>query len=301
MSNPPTPIIPNFQYGVGQLVTYRVDFASHTDGAAFRHNATMIDLFPYITINSTTATTVQSAIALLATAVSSITIPNATTTSLGIVRLAGDLQGTTTTATAPRVSGLQGYPIANSTPSSGNVLTWTGSSWSPQSISVFPFASNISPIISQTSPSTDTATHNTTIQAQSSYSGASININGANLILKGGSPTGAGKYGLVNLGAGITLPIRTITTSYIIDTSGSDYTILCNSGAAINLTLPLNTSLGRVLVIKDISGNAATNPITILPHASEEIEGLAVNYILETNNGTLVLQSDVSGNWWKIR
>ncbi len=44
----------------------------------------------------------------------------------------GDLSGSLTN---PTVVGLRGKPISSTTPSTGQVLTWTGSSWAPQTIS----------------------------------------------------------------------------------------------------------------------------------------------------------------------
>ncbi|MFI0425316.1 MAG: beta strand repeat-containing protein [Flavobacterium sp.] len=58
-------------------------------------------------------------------------VPNATTTFTGKVQLAGDLNGTGTTATAPRVSGLQGKPVSPTAPTSGQTLVFNGTSWVP--------------------------------------------------------------------------------------------------------------------------------------------------------------------------
>ncbi|HSX06617.1 MAG TPA: hypothetical protein VLG92_02770 [Candidatus Saccharimonadia bacterium] len=54
----------------------------------------------------------------------------ANSTRPGLVQLAGDL---TIPVTAPKVTGLQGNPVANTTPTDGQVLTWSASSsaWQP--------------------------------------------------------------------------------------------------------------------------------------------------------------------------
>ncbi|HSX05747.1 MAG TPA: hypothetical protein VLF69_04730 [Candidatus Saccharimonadales bacterium] len=54
----------------------------------------------------------------------------ANSTKPGLVQLAGDL---TVPVTAPKVTGLQGNPVASTTPTDGQVLTWSasGSSWQP--------------------------------------------------------------------------------------------------------------------------------------------------------------------------
>jgi|GEM_PF-4872460 len=59
------------------------------------------------------------------------TVPDATTTVTGKVQLAGDLGGTGTTATAPKVGGLQGRPVSATAPASGQVLAYNGTSWTP--------------------------------------------------------------------------------------------------------------------------------------------------------------------------
>lgn len=121
---------PNFKKGVGQLATDRYDFQKHVDGTAFRHKAPSIDLSPAITIGAATFTDVQSILNFLSGGVSPPTVPDATTTSKGVVQLAGDLGGTGTSAAAPRVNGLQGTPIsAFAGLLTNQVLTWNGSSW----------------------------------------------------------------------------------------------------------------------------------------------------------------------------
>lgn len=66
--------------------------------------------------------------------------PNATTSSLGIVQLDGDLGGT---ATSPTVTGLQGNEIATGTPGDGNVLTYKSATnkWTAASLPAAPVTS----------------------------------------------------------------------------------------------------------------------------------------------------------------
>src|SRR5882757_8496258 len=80
----------------------------------------------------------QQAIASDGTLVTSATNPYTSTTNTnlanstrpGLVQLAGDL---TTPYSAPKVSGLQGNPVATTTPNDGQVLTWSSSNgnWGP--------------------------------------------------------------------------------------------------------------------------------------------------------------------------
>lgn len=100
------------------------------------------------------------------------------------------------------------------------------------------------------------------------------------------------------INGGLNVTTRTITANLTIDTTTSDYIIFCNQSGAITLTLPAPTN-GRMLVIKDSSGTAATNNITLAQHASEKIEGLAASKILQTNFGSWTFTSDGT-DWWMI-
>lgn len=58
---------------------------------------------------------------------------SATTSTTGTIVLAGDLNGTGTISTAPKVSGLQGIPVNTTIPVNGNVLVFSAGSWGPGS------------------------------------------------------------------------------------------------------------------------------------------------------------------------
>jgi hypothetical protein len=130
------PLVPNFKKGVGRLATDRFDFEDHIEGKRFRHQANQIDLIPTLVIGGNPQANVQDALATLATLVAPPVVPNASFTVTGIIRLTGDLNASVSggTATNPKVTGIQGFPIATTAPTSGYVLTWTGSTWSPQPI-----------------------------------------------------------------------------------------------------------------------------------------------------------------------
>ena len=75
-----------------------------------------------------------------------------------------------------------------------------------------------------------------------------------------------------------------------------DNVILVNtSGGPVTITLPTPTN-GRVLKVKDSTGNAGTNNITINPHASETIDG-AASKVINFNYGSVNLVSDGT-NWF---
>jgi hypothetical protein len=86
-----------------------------------------------------------------------------------------------------------------------------------------------------------------------------------------------------------------ITNTYTVD-SGSypDCVVLCNLGAAKTITLPTPT-LGRVLIFRDIAGNAATYNIT-LSAASGNVEG-GSTYAISDNKGGVILVSDGTNFW----
>jgi hypothetical protein len=122
------PQVPNYVPDVGRLVTDRFDFRKHINGIAFNHNASGINLSPIITINGDGYNNVQSALAALAQNIIPPTISNATTSSLGLIQLSGDISGAATTV---RVTGLRGFPIQNLTPTINQVLTYNGTAWIP--------------------------------------------------------------------------------------------------------------------------------------------------------------------------
>src|ERR1017187_2788075 len=121
MPNPPPPLVPNFNPGVGRLATDRYDFEAHILGTNFRHQANQIDMFPTVVIGGDGYTNVQAAIQALAANLLP-PIPNATLISLGMIQLGGDLRGVNTAAAARIVSGLQGRSVANASPAVGNFL-----------------------------------------------------------------------------------------------------------------------------------------------------------------------------------
>lgn len=99
------------------------------------------------------------------------------------------------------------------------------------------------------------------------------------------------------INGGVNVTRRTITANTTIDTTTTDYLILCNNSGVINLTLPAPTD-GRVLVIMDVAGTASTNNVTIVRHGSEKISGLAASFVFQTNWGSLTIYSD--GTDWFV-
>lgn len=103
-------------------------------------------------------------------------------------------------------------------------------------------------------------------------------------------------YNLNTSGSVNFITFTIITSSYTVD-SGShpDCQLFCNRAGAITINLPAPTA-GRTLFIKDISGTASTNNITISQHASEKIDGQNT-VTINSNYGSITLSSDGT-NWF---
>jgi hypothetical protein len=75
--------------------------------------------------------------------------------------------------------------------------------------------------------------------------------------------------------------------TYLVDTSGGV--------ATVNLPAP---AVDAFVVVKDSGFNANTNNITVARNASEDIEGVAGNYTMDSDGETKVFTSD--GTDWFI-
>jgi hypothetical protein len=66
-----------------------------------------------------------------------------------------------------------------------------------------------------------------------------------------------------------------------------------NYAGPVTITLPITPSSGRMLIIKDESGNAETNPITVQGNVDNDAGG----FIIQINNGGVQL---IYRNGWRI-
>lgn len=87
------------------------------------------------------------------------------------------------------------------------------------------------------------------------------------------------------------------TVSGTLSTQPTDHTLFVDtSSVATTITLSsADVENGRTIVIKDASGNAASNNINVNTEGSEQIDGVT-SYTLNNNYDTLILRSDGT-NW----
>ena len=81
------------------------------------------------------------------------------------------------------------------------------------------------------------------------------------------------------------------TPTYTV--SDEDYYMGVNYAGPVTITLPTTPSSGRMLIIKDESGNASTNPITVLGTVDNDTGG----FIIQINNGAIQM---IYRNGWRI-
>lgn len=90
-----------------------------------------------------------------------------------------------------------------------------------------------------------------------------------------------------------------VSSSFTLSNDGY-YILLVDTSAARTLTLPdVTTNVGRLFIIKDKTGTAETNPITINA-GSQKIEGVVGSRELSTNFGCWKIVSDGTDTWWFI-
>ena len=94
--------------------------------------------------------------------------------------------------------------------------------------------------------------------------------------------------------------VTTISSSdspYSVSTS-TDYLLIQTSGGVVRVVLPLASVMGsgRRFMIKDATGNAATNNITIAVSGTDTIDG-ASSFVVDVNFASVSVLSDGS-NWF---
>ncbi len=105
--------------------------------------------------------------------------------------------------------------------------------------------------------------------------------------------------GQVNLLTGMKLATRIVTSGASDTALAADTTIkwvkAAGSASAESIPACVSGIRGRVLVVKDGKGDAAANPITVIP-AAGTVDG-AASYTVNTARGAVTLQCDGGGDW----
>jgi hypothetical protein len=275
---------------------------------------------------------------------------------LGTVQLATTSSSSTSdignTATNVKVIGIQGFPVSNAAPSSGNVLVFSAGTWAPGSASGTPAATSgalgtvqlagdlngtgsvataprVGSINSATVPAAGALTAGNVLQVQSASAltygfildanvGAAAALQGTKINPAFGtqniSTTGTAAFGATTITGALTagagtaantltgswiVTTRTVSSSpFTVDSGTTDYILFVNTSSAVTINLPVPTN-GRRLVIKDITGLANSNNITLAQHSSEKIEGLAASKPLGSNFGSWTVVSNGT-DWFLI-
>lgn len=77
-------------------------------------------------------------------------------------------------------------------------------------------------------------------------------------------------------------------TAYLVDVSGG----------AVTITLPAPAANAYV-VVKDSEGASETNTLTVAPNGAEEIEGVAGNFLIQSDHRSVTFVSDGT-NWFAV-
>lgn len=104
-------------------------------------------------------------------------------------------------------------------------------------------------------------------------------------------------------GAGGIVARRTVTGPTTATVLVTDHMIMVDTtGGAVTLTLPNPSLTDRIYEIKDIAGTFGTNACTLARNtpASDQIEGLVANYLLEAPWQSLRIGSNGVAKWWLL-
>jgi hypothetical protein len=88
---------------------------------------------------------------------------------------------------------------------------------------------------------------------------------------------------------------KTVNGNYAL--TAADYSIDVNNGAATAITLPPAPADGTTYWLKDSSGAAQANVITV--SGAQNVEGFA-SFTIDTNNGWVALQYDATAALWRV-
>lgn len=104
--------VSNTAPAIGQVLKY--------DGTSYVPNSSILAETQVLSLSGSTLSISGTS--------SSVVLPSSTSSSVGLMQLAGDLGGT---ASVPKVVGIQGIPVATTTPVTGQVLKYDGTNYVP--------------------------------------------------------------------------------------------------------------------------------------------------------------------------
>ncbi len=191
-------------------------------------------------------------------AVDSVTQVNGAVNPLTLV-VGGDLSGSLPN---PSVSSLQGKPISVSPPTAGQVLQWSGSTWTPSTPLTFP-ASISAPTITQNTQTSNIAANPIIIQPQAPYASATgPNRNTSFIIFNTPAPVSGGSRGGVGFwdGGVSGAPYFAIQSDGSNNTSfagGGKIAMSCSSTITLNSVLAVG---GNTLGFFGIAAAPITQP-----------------------------------------
>ncbi|NDG29275.1 hypothetical protein EB118_04130 [bacterium] len=162
--------------------------------------------------------------------------------------------------------------------------------------------------------------HDITVRAGSGITG---NKDGGDLTLAGGTASGSGTHGeivvqvagseiarfekesVLKLSGGLKVKSlhNAVGTLDIITVALNDYYIGvdCSSAAKrVDLPSAATAEAGKVYVVKDESGDATTNNISVYPNGTDKIDGLASAEVLAVDNESITLVCNGVDGWFII-
>jgi hypothetical protein len=103
---------------------------------------------------------------------------------------------------------------------------------------------------------------------------------------------------ITNPGSLQTVEIQGITGDVVVSPSDTFVLLNVDTSAARNITLPLASAVssGRVYIVKDSTGSANTNNITITAAGSDTIDGGAT-FVYNSNLGSFWVVGDGASSW----
>jgi len=219
--------------------------------------------------------------------------------------VAGDVTGTTGATTVVKIRGkdLHSSLASIGVPEDGYVLTWDGDDGYWIALPSAGGGINTVGAIDTNSNANGLYISGSTISTQSASASVPGMVNTTTQSFAGnktftGTITAGSTTGINTLTGGIVWTTRSISGNLTIDTTTTDMIILVDTSSSRTITLP-SPSNGRMFIIKDKTGGAETNNITLARNGSESIEGIAANRTLATNWGKWTVVSDGT-NWFII-